>query len=42
MKLPLICPEKECCRGKKDCTPDKRHSPEKETGKKEGFIPLHA
>jgi len=23
MKLPLICPEKECCRGKKDCTPGK-------------------
>jgi ferrous iron transport protein B len=23
MKLPLICPEKECCRGKKECTPGK-------------------
>lgn len=23
MKLPLLCPEKECCRGKKECTPGK-------------------
>ncbi|MDM7918882.1 MAG: FeoB small GTPase domain-containing protein, partial [Methanosarcina sp.] len=23
MKLPLICPEKECCRGKKECSPGK-------------------
>jgi ferrous iron transport protein B len=23
MKLPLICPEKECCRGKKECMPGK-------------------
>jgi ferrous iron transport protein B len=23
MKLPTICPEKECCRGKKECTPGK-------------------
>ncbi len=23
MKLPIICPEKECCRGKKECTPRK-------------------
>lgn len=23
MKLPLICPEKECCRGKKECTTGK-------------------